>query len=272
MFASKVSYWNLIWKRRLINVFDEKMSLQVSPGFAWQLSLDNLISFDKPFHARNPHFQWVCWYCVFFVDNDPMLEGACLLLSGPGGRIVCHSQLPYSTHWGRVTHTCFGKLTIIDSNNGLSPVRRQAIIWTNAGILLIEPLGTNFSEILIGIQIFSFKKMRLKMSSAKWRPFCLGLNVLTMAAPQWKQLYYYHDNCVSVRRPIIGTVRPKLVPGPLLIENNDKQSEPVTALGHFKSMWCYTYISLSGSCDSLYWLVDYAIMAYVVGSKNSYTC
>ena len=47
---------------------------------------------------------------------------------------------------------------IIASNNDLLPVRRQAIIWNNAGILLIGPLGTNFSEILIGIQIFSFKK------------------------------------------------------------------------------------------------------------------
>ena len=83
------------------------------------------------------------------------------------------------THWGRVTHICVGKLSIIDSDNGLSPVRRQAIIWTNAGMLLIGPLGTNFSEILIEILTFSFKKMRLKVSSAKWRPFCLGLNVLT---------------------------------------------------------------------------------------------
>ena len=83
-----------------------------------------------------------------------------------------------STHWGRVTHICVGKLTIISSDNGLSPGRRQAIIRTNAGILLIEPLGTKFSEILIGMQIFSFKKMRLKMSSAKRQPFCLGLNVL----------------------------------------------------------------------------------------------
>ena len=85
------------------------------------------------------------------------------------------------THWDRVTHICDGKLTIIGSDNGLSPGRRQAIIRTNAGILLIEPLGTTFSEILIGIQIVSFKKMRLKMSSAKWRPFCLGLNVLIQA-------------------------------------------------------------------------------------------
>ena len=82
------------------------------------------------------------------------------------------------THWGRVTHICVGKLTIIGSNNGLSPGRRQAIIWTNAGILLIGPLRTNFSEILSEINSFIFKKMHLKMSSAKLRPFCFGLNVL----------------------------------------------------------------------------------------------
>ena len=37
-------------------------------------------------------------------------------------------------------------LHIIGSDNGLSPDRRQAIIWTNAGILLIRSLGINFSE------------------------------------------------------------------------------------------------------------------------------
>ena len=77
------------------------------------------------------------------------------------------------THWGRATHKCSSKLTIIGPDNGLSPGRRQAIIWTIAGILLIGPLGTNFNEILIGIQAFSFKKMHLKMS-AKWRPFVLA--------------------------------------------------------------------------------------------------
>ena len=40
------------------------------------------------------------------------------------------------THWGRVTHICVSILTIIGSDNGLSPGRRQAIIWTNAKILL----------------------------------------------------------------------------------------------------------------------------------------
>ena len=85
---------------------------------------------------------------------------------------------PCLSHWGRVTHICVSKLTIIGSDNGLSPGRRQAIIWTNDGILLIGPLGTNFSDILIEIYKFSFKKMHLKMSSGKWRPICLGLNVL----------------------------------------------------------------------------------------------
>ena len=88
---------------------------------------------------------------------------------------INHNEL---THWGRVTHICVNELTIIGSDNGLPPGRRQAIIWNNTGLLLIEPLGTNFSEISIGIQTFSFKKMHLNMSSAKWRPFCLGLNLL----------------------------------------------------------------------------------------------
>ena len=92
------------------------------------------------------------------------------------------------THWGRVTHICVCNLIIIGSYNGLSPSRRQAIIWTNAGILLIGPSGTNFSEILIEILTFSFRKIRSKVSSAKWRPFCVGLNVLM---DQWYIYFVY---------------------------------------------------------------------------------
>ena len=78
------------------------------------------------------------------------------------------------------------QLTTISSNNGLPPGRHQAIIWTNAWILLIRTLGTSFSEILSEIHTLSFKKMHLKMSFAKWRQFCLGLNVLN--ALQWPGL------------------------------------------------------------------------------------
>ena len=76
------------------------------------------------------------------------------------------------TYWGRVTRICVSKLNIIGSDNGLSPCLHQA------GILLIGPLGTNFSEILIEIHTYSFMKMLLKTSSAKCLPFHLGLNVL----------------------------------------------------------------------------------------------
>ena len=63
------------------------------------------------------------------------------------------------TYWGRrVTHICVSKLTIISSDNGLSPNRGQAIIWTNAVILLIGPLGTNFSETLLKFTHFSSRK------------------------------------------------------------------------------------------------------------------
>ena len=85
---------------------------------------------------------------------------------------------------------CVSELFIIGSDNGLSPGRRQAIIWTNAGILSIGPLGTNFSEIFIECHTFSLKKMHLKISSGKWRPFCIGLNVLRTrrVRTSWEQI------------------------------------------------------------------------------------
>ena len=61
---------------------------------------------------------------------------------------------------------------------GLSPVRIQAITWTNAGILSIGAFGTNFSESLIEIKHFHFKNCIWKCRLRQWGPFCLGLNVL----------------------------------------------------------------------------------------------
>ena len=113
-------------------------------------------------------FTFICWQSITF-------------------EITQHDNISYHLfamiwntliHWGWVTHICVSKLTIIGSDNGLLHDCRQAIIWTNVGILLIGPLGTNFSEILIEIHAFAFKKIHLNMSSGKWLPFCLGLNVL----------------------------------------------------------------------------------------------
>ena len=78
-----------------------------------------------------------------------------------------------------MAHICVNELNSIASENGLSPVRRQAIIWTNAGVLIMRPSWSDFNEILIEVHTFSFKKIHLKMSSVKWRPFSLGLNVST---------------------------------------------------------------------------------------------
>ena len=101
------------------------------------------------------------------------------------------------THWGRVTYISVGKLIIIGSDNGLSPDRRQAIIWTNARLLSIGHLGTYFNENLIKIQQFPLKKVHVKMSSAKWRPSCLGLNVLMIcnhSAPnRWQAIVPSND-------------------------------------------------------------------------------
>ena len=129
---------------------------------------ENIASkFDFKILLRTPRDQWVKYNLILGMCNlhkcwtwFPMLSPDLILL----------------THWGQVTHICISKLTIIGSDNGLSPKRRQAIIWTNAGILLIGSLGTNFGEILTEIHIFPLKEMHLK---TKWQPFCLGLNVLT---------------------------------------------------------------------------------------------
>ena len=83
----------------------------------------------------------------------------------------------HSTHWGRLTQLCVSKLTTIGSDNGVSPGRHQDIIWTHDGILLIGDLGTKISAIVIEIQTISFWKNRWKVSSGKWWPIRLGLNV-----------------------------------------------------------------------------------------------
>ena len=85
-----------------------------------------------------------------------------------------------------MVHICISILTIIGSDNGLSPGPHQAILWTNVRILLTGPLGTNFNEILIGIHTFSSMKIHLKMSSGKWCPFCQCVNWTLEDKFNWK--------------------------------------------------------------------------------------
>ena len=92
---------------------------------------------------------------AFVVIATSMRVGSFYLKVWPLWQCSLYHWSPWTlTHWGRVTHICVSKLSIINSNNGLAPDRRQAIIWTNAGILLIGSLGTNYSDILIEIHTF----------------------------------------------------------------------------------------------------------------------
>ena len=89
---------------------------------------------------------------------------------GPHGqywRLVFNSSPPSAAYMRKWTRSA------------LFQNRWQAITWTNAELLSIGLLVTNFSEILIKIRNFSFIKIHLKMSSSKWRPFCPGGDELT---------------------------------------------------------------------------------------------
>ena len=100
----------------------------------------------------------------------------------------------------------------IGSDNGLSPVRRQAIIWTKAGILSIGPLGKSFSELVIRIQHFLYIKMHLKMSSAKWRLFCPGWDEVKLPFPACTDTPGTRWEVVaSVVMPVMMTSMPVIV-------------------------------------------------------------
>ena len=97
----------------------------------------------------------LCWVLVY--DRGQGCDCTSFL-----GIYIMHSfnSSPHSAAYMSVYWVSIG------SGNGLSPVLRQAITWTNAGLLSIELLGKKFCEIRIGILLFSFKKMLLKLSSA----------------------------------------------------------------------------------------------------------
>ena len=83
----------------------------------------------------------------------------------------------YLTHWGRAMHICVRNLTIISSDNGLSPGRRQSIAW--AGIMLIVPTRIKFQWDFNRNPYILIRKIHLKMSSVYGRPYCSDLSVLS---------------------------------------------------------------------------------------------
>ena len=101
------------------------------------------------------------------------------------------NQLNHSDH---AMHICNSKQAIIHSDNDMSPIWCQFIIWTNNGMFLIEPSGTNFGEIWFTFQKTLFNKMSLKMSFAEEQSICLSLNVLRKDIASWlNSLSRNHD-------------------------------------------------------------------------------
>ena len=104
------------------------------------------------------------------------------------------------THWGQVTHICVSNLTIIGSDIGLSPDQRQAIICTNAGIFLIEPLETNFEwKFNRNSNIFilqnALENVVCKMASILSLPQCVntkGQKCRELWSNHKKRQIYYH--------------------------------------------------------------------------------
>ena len=145
-------------------------------------------------------FRIIAWICstkkIKFKTEQPYM-----LPIYTFNRVLNQVHVPSLTHWGWVRHICICKMIIICSDNGLLLGWRQAIIWTNAGILLIGPLGTNFNEILFETHTYSFHKMHLKMLSVKWWPFCFGLNVLCAVQPFYPDGRNHSVCCANASLP-----------------------------------------------------------------------
>ena len=102
-------------------------------------------------------------------------------------------------------HTCISKLTMVGSDD-LSPGRRQAIIWTSAGILLSGTLGTNFNETLtrrnsyIFIQGNAFENIINKMADILSLPQCVHA---LKAEQTWPLSTFHKFSHVSVYQRLI---------------------------------------------------------------------
>ena len=120
-----------------------------------------------------------------------------------------------------------------------APGRRQAIIWTNSRISLIGPLRTNFNEILIEIQTFSFKEIHFKMSSGNWLPFCLGLNVLMHAVSNHEQLRHSAIRMRHVACSIYILLRNGMFPMFRLIK---PRTCLILIIGPWKNVTCFIEI------------------------------
>ena len=158
--------WPASWEFWFINIQDDTMNVIKIYIKIWTWSR----LYNCEIMQSNPIIITAGYYCI-----DHMNE---MIASGTNYELI-YSQRAKFFIW-ILTHICVSKLTFIGSENVFSPDGRQAIILTNAWILLIWSWRTKFGEILIAIYTYSLRKMHLHVSPGKWRPSCLGLIVLDL--------------------------------------------------------------------------------------------
>ena len=93
------------------------------------------------------------------------------------------------------------------SDNGLSPGQRQAIIWTNAGILLIGPLEAIVSEISINYCLILILENAFHDDVIKWKhyprywPVVRGIHRSQVNSPhkgQWRGALIFTLICARI--------------------------------------------------------------------------
>ena len=92
-------------------------------------------------------------------------------------KVICFSPcVDIAYKWLKYPLICLSRLDCCNRRNSVEA--KWILSMTELNSWSQDPLSLyRIKFVLINIHTFSFKRMHLKMSSAKWRPFCLGPNV-----------------------------------------------------------------------------------------------
>ena len=127
----------------LMTLLKESPPIVMMPKWSWP-------SFGVPEKYNPNDWQYISISLQFTISYKTMMLISITLLRWQDSHRGAYEKTSLRIIlWGLVTHICVSNVNIIGSDNGLTLSRRQAIVWTNDGILLIGPVGTNFNEIWV---------------------------------------------------------------------------------------------------------------------------
>ena len=163
-------------------------------------------------------------------------------------RIYAWPGLNELTYSGQVTHICVSELSSIGSDNGLAPGRRQAIIWTNAGILLIRTPGTHFSEILSELHTIWLRKCTSKCRLRNGGNFVSA----SMCLLALRQSHHYPSASEATLINLVWIHTHPRRPITLQQQNKAQQTRVHIPWDILPIRWC-TAMGISVSWDFLHW-------------------